>query len=94
MFIVYIEVKIVLVCCVNYDKFEDVIQSFDEVMEVVMMIGFYDYLVKVVMFDIDSYNDFIFDKLILFDVIGDFCMFVQICNVKDGCGLLFGYIEG
>ncbi|MBO6797354.1 Lrp/AsnC family transcriptional regulator [Maricaulis sp.] len=94
MFTAYIEVKIAPARRANYEKFEEAIQSFEEVTEAVTMTGPYDYLVKVVMPDIDSYNDFVSDKLIPLDVIGDFRTSVQIRNVKDGRGLPLSHIEG
>jgi Lrp/AsnC family transcriptional regulator len=94
MFTAYIEVKISPARKANFEKFEAAIQSFPEVTEAVTMTGPSDYLLKVVMPDIDAYNDFVSDKLIPLDVVGDFRTSVQIRNVKDSTGLPLGHIEG
>ncbi|MBR9824686.1 MAG: Lrp/AsnC family transcriptional regulator [Alphaproteobacteria bacterium] len=94
MFTAYIEVKIAPALPENFAIFEDALQSFEEVTEAVIMTGPYDYLVKVVMPDIDSYNEFVAEKMIPLRVIGDFRTSVQIRNVKEGRGLPLGHIEG
>jgi len=94
MFTAYIEVKIAPALPENFKTFEAGIQSFEEVTEAVIMTGPYDYLVKVVMPDIDSYNDFVSEKFIPLGVIGDFRTSVQIRNVKEGRGLPLGHIDG
>ena len=94
MFTAYIEGKFSPARKANFEKFEAAIQSFPEVTEAVTMTGPSDYLLKVVMPDIDAYNDFVSDKLIPLDVVGDFRTSVQIRNVKDSTGLPLGHIEG
>ena len=94
MFTAYLEVKISPARKANYNKFETAIQSFPEVVEACMMTGPYDYLVKVVMPDMDAFNDFLSDKMIPLDVVGDFRTSVQVRNVKDRRGLPLGHIEG
>jgi Lrp/AsnC family leucine-responsive transcriptional regulator len=79
---------------VNYVKFEEAMNEFDAVIDACTMTGPYDYLIKVVAPDIDAYNEFISEKLIPLDVIGDFRTSVQIKNVKDKPGLPLGHIKG
>ena len=93
MFTAYLEVKIQPARKANYEKFESAIQSFKEVTEAATMTGPYDYLLKVVTPDIDSYNDFMYEKMIPLDVVGDFRTSVQIRNVKEGRGLPLNHIE-
>lgn len=92
-FTAFLEVKISPARKANYVKFEDAIQSFAEVIDACTMTGPYDYLIKVVAPDIDAYNEFISDRLIPLDVIGDFRTSVQIRHVKDNTGLPLGHIE-
>jgi len=94
MFTAYLEVKISPSRKAHYEKFEAAMNSFPEVIEACTMTGPYDYLIKVVVPDIDVYNDFISDKLIPLDVIGDFRTSVQIRNIKDNPGLPLGHIKG
>jgi len=94
MFTAYLDVKISPARKDHYEKFEAGMQSFPEVIEACTMTGPYDYLIKVVVTDIDAYNDFISEKLIPLDVIGDFRTSVQIRNIKDNPGLPLGHIEG
>ncbi len=94
MFTAYIEVKIAPALPENFKTFESAVQSFEEVTEAVIMTGPYDYLVKVVMPDIDSYNDFVSEKMIPLGVIGDFRTSVQIRNVKEKGGLPLSHIDG
>ncbi|WP_339747422.1 Lrp/AsnC family transcriptional regulator [uncultured Maricaulis sp.] len=94
MFTAYLEVKISPARKANYVKFEKAVQSFPEVTEACMMTGPYDYLVKVVMADIDAYNEFISERMIPLDIVGDFRTSVQVRNIKDGKGLPLGHIQG
>lgn len=94
MFTAYLEVKISPARKANYVKFEKAIQSFPEVTEALMMTGPYDYLIKVVMPDMDAFNHFMSEQMIPLDVVGDFRTSVQVRNVKDGHGLPLGHIEG
>jgi Lrp/AsnC family transcriptional regulator len=94
MFTAYLEVKISPARKANYNKFETAIASFPEVVEACMMTGPYDYLIKVVMPDMDAFNDFMSDKMIPLDVVGDFRTSVQVRNVKDRRGLPLGHIDG
>ncbi len=93
-FTAFLEVKISPARKANYVKFEDAIQSFPEVIDACTMTGPYDYLIKVVAPDIDAYNEFISDRMIPLDVIGDFRTSVQIRHVKDNTGLPLAHIEG
>jgi Lrp/AsnC family transcriptional regulator len=94
MFTAYLEVKISPARKVNYVKFEEAMNEFDAVIDACTMTGPYDYLIKVVAPDIDAYNEFISERLIPLDVIGDFRTSVQIKNVKDKPGLPLGHIKG
>lgn len=93
-FTAFLEVKISPARKANYVKFEEAIQSFEEVIDACTMTGPYDYLIKVVAADIDAYNEFISERLIPLDVIGDFRTSVQIRHVKDNPGLPLSHIEG
>jgi Lrp/AsnC family transcriptional regulator len=94
MFTAYLEVKISPARKANYVAFEAAMQSFSEVVDACSMTGPYDYLIKVVTPDIDAYNEFISDKLVPLDVIGDFRTSVQVRHVKDNTGLPLGHIKG
>ncbi|MBK9015983.1 MAG: Lrp/AsnC family transcriptional regulator [Saprospiraceae bacterium] len=52
------------------EKFELEIQSIEEVQEVYHIAGMYDYLLKVVVKDMESYQDFVAKKLAALDNIG------------------------
>ena len=91
-FTAYLEVKIAPARRANYVKFEDAIKALDEIVEACTMTGPYDYLVKVVAPDIEAYNDFISDKIIPLDVIGDFRTSVQINQIKDGAQSPLGHL--
>lgn len=52
------------------EKFEQEIQSIKEVQEVYHIAGMYDYLLKVVVKDMESYQDFVSKKLASLDNIG------------------------
>ncbi|MHA6289067.1 Lrp/AsnC family transcriptional regulator [Maricaulis sp. CAU 1757] len=92
MFTAYLEVKIQPARKVNYETFEAAMLNFDEVTEACTMTGPYDYLVKIVVPDIDAYNQFVQDKLIPLDVIGDFRTSVQIRDIKQGQALPLGHL--
>lgn len=94
MFTAYLEIKIQPARKANYEKFEKAIQTFQEITEACTMTGPYDYLLKIVTPDIDAYNEFMQERMIPLDVVGDFRTSVQIRNVKEGRGLPLGHIDG
>lgn len=52
-------------------KFEEEIKAFEEVIECYHIAGMYDYLLKVIVKDMDEYQYFITDKLATIDNIGN-----------------------
>ncbi|QPC88279.1 AsnC family transcriptional regulator [Mesorhizobium sp. NBSH29] len=60
---VFVLVKLTMHGRQNLDEFSDQIRAFDEVLECHVLMGGYDFLIRVVAADIDAYHTFFFDKL-------------------------------
>lgn len=63
-------------------EFEQAISALPEVLEVIGLSGTYDYLLKIVSHDINSYNDFLMNKLSGISNIGQFHSNIVLSEVK------------
>ena len=81
------EVDLVHVKVVSNDKqnlqaFSQAIRAFPEVMECHVVLGAYDFLLRVVAADMDAYQKFFFDKLSQLPNIREVNSFVAISEIK------------
>jgi DNA-binding Lrp family transcriptional regulator len=69
------------------EKFQEEIIHFDEVLECYHLAGLYDYLLKVVVRDMDSYQYFVSKKLASLDNIGNVQSSFVMTDLKKNIGL-------
>ncbi len=64
-------------------NFENSVKKFPEIMEVISLSGIYDYMLKIATHDIDSYNDFVMNKIANIPNIGQYHSNIVLSVVKD-----------
>lgn len=69
------------------DRFVKIVDEFDEVMECHRVSGSYDYLLKVVVRDIEAYETFILTKLTLISDLGNVQSMIVMSTSKEEYGL-------
>jgi len=67
----------------NLKSFEDQVMKMPEILEVTSLSGIYDYMLKIATTDIDSYNDFIVNKLANIPNIGQYHSNIVMSMVKN-----------
>lgn len=63
--------------------FEKSVKKIPEIMEVISLSGIYDYMLKIATHDIDTYNDFIMNKIANIPNIGQYHSNIVLSVVKD-----------
>lgn len=86
----FVHVKVVNNDKKNLQEFSQAIRNFPEVMECHVVLGAYDFLLRVVAADMDAYQKFFFDKLSQLPNIREVNSFVAITEVKSTTALPMG----
>ena len=71
----------------NLQEFSQAVRSFPEVMECHVVLGVYDFLLRVVAADMDAYHKFFFDKLSKIPNIREVNSFVAVSEIKSTTAL-------
>ena len=69
--IVYCQVTLVKHQEVNFKKFEDYVAEMDEILEVSYIAGAYDFLLKIILEDMNDYQNFVLKKLSKLEIISN-----------------------
>ena len=69
-------------------RFENAINKIDEVMECFHVAGNYDYLLKIIVEDMNSYQAFLKDKLSVLDSVGNVQSTFVMSSTKDRIGFM------
>jgi DNA-binding Lrp family transcriptional regulator len=69
-------------------RFENAINKIDEVMECFHVAGNYDYLLKIIVKDMSSYQAFLKDKLSVLDSVGNVQSTFVMSSTKDSVGFM------
>jgi Lrp/AsnC family transcriptional regulator len=78
----FVHVKVVRNDKDNLLEFSQAIRAFPEVMECHVILGVYDFMLRVVAADMDAYQKFFFDKLSLLPNIREVNSFVAVTEIK------------
>lgn len=74
-------------------NFENEVKKIPEIMEVISLSGVYDYMLKIVTSDIDSYNQFVMNKIANIPNIGQYHSNIVLSIVKDTTEFPLKFIE-
>ncbi|MEL6944117.1 MAG: Lrp/AsnC ligand binding domain-containing protein [Bacteroidota bacterium] len=69
------------------ERFVKIVESFDEVIECHRVSGNYDYLLKIVVADVEAYENFILTKLTLISDLGSVQSLIVLSTSKENKGL-------
>jgi Lrp/AsnC family transcriptional regulator len=83
----FVHVKVVRNDKDNLLEFSEAIRAFPEVMECHVILGVYDFMLRVVAADMDDYQKFFFDKLSLLPNIREVSSFVAVTEIKSTTAL-------
>ena len=83
----FVHIKIVSNDKHNLQEFSQAVRSFPEVMECHVVLGVYDFLLRVVAADMDAYHKFFFDKLSKIPNIREVNSFVAVSEIKSTTAL-------
>ena len=78
----------------HLDEFAAAIQKFDEVLECFVMLGSVDFLIRIVTYDIESYERFFFDHLSRVSGIQEINSFVALSEIKSTTALMTLVAQG
>lgn len=71
----------------NLLEFEAAVRNFDEVVECYTMTGTWDYMLKIIVRDIRSYENFVRDRLLLLPMIGEIHSHIAVTEIKNSTEL-------
>lgn len=71
----------------NLLEFEASVRNFDEVVECYTMTGTWDYMLKIIVRDIRSYENFVRDRLLLLPMIGEIHSHIAVTEIKNSTAL-------
>lgn len=83
----FVHIKIVSNDKHNLQEFSQAVRSFPEVMECHVVLGVYDFLLRVVAADMEAYQRFFFDKLSKIPNIREVNSFVAVSEIKSTTAL-------
>lgn len=81
--IVYCQVKLISHQEKHFKQFEEYVSNIDEVLEASYMAGGYDFLLKIILSDMEEYQNFIIRKMAKLDIISYIQSAFVIQNIKN-----------
>jgi Lrp/AsnC family transcriptional regulator len=90
----FVQVKVLRNDQVNLAEFSHAIRNFPEVMECHMILGMFDFLLRVVTQDITAYEKFFLEKLSRVPNVREFNSYVTVSEIKSTTALPLRYASG
>lgn len=78
----FVQIKVVKNDKYSLEQFSDAIRAFPEVMECHVVLGIYDFLLRIVAADMDAYQKFFFEKLSQLPNLREVNSFVAVSEIK------------